>query len=147
VRGDAGHLVGAAYRGASVGMRGGAILIEGKAGNEIGANMRRGFIAIGGDCGDFAGGGLIAGSVFIFGRPGVRTGAGLKRGTVAVWGETALLPTFRYDCDYRPVFLALYLRQLREWGFPLKDDAPGVWRRYSGDLVSLGKGEVLVKRG
>jgi formylmethanofuran dehydrogenase subunit C len=147
VRGDAGHLVGAAYRGAAVGMRGGAILVEGKAGNEIGANMRRGLIAVGGDCGDFAGGGMIAGSVFVFGRPGVRTGAGMKRGTVAVWGEAALLPTFRHDCDYRPVFLALYLRQLRAWGFPLKDDSPGVWRRYSGDLVSLGKGEVLLRLG
>lgn len=145
VHGDAGHLIGAAYRGAPVGMRGGVILIEGKAGNEIGAHMRRGLIAIGGDCGDFAGVGLVAGSIFVFGQPGVRTGAGMKRGTIAVWGQAVLLGTFRYDCDYQPPFMALYLRQLRAMGFPLKDEAPRLWQRYSGDLVSLGKGEVLVR--
>src|SRR5262249_51404695 len=36
VHGDAGHLVGAAYRGSAAGMRGGVILVDGKAGNEIG---------------------------------------------------------------------------------------------------------------
>ena len=88
---------------------------------------------------------LIAGSIFVFGRPGVRVGAGMKRGTIALWGELpGLLPTFRYDCEYRPVFLALYLRQLRAWGFPLVEESSrGMWRRFSGDLVALGKGEVL----
>jgi len=145
VRGDAGHLVGAAYRGSRLGMRGGAILIEGKAGNEVGATMRRGLIVVGGDTADFTGVSMIAGSVFVFGRPGVRVGAGMKRGTIAVWGgPPALLPTFRFDCAYRPVFLSVYLRQLRQWGFPVADEwLRGSYRRYSGDLVALGKGEVL----
>jgi formylmethanofuran dehydrogenase subunit C len=144
VHGDAGHLVGAGYRGSRHGMRGGAILIDGKAGNELGSAMRRGLIAVGGDAGDFAGVGLTAGSVFVFGRPGARTGAGMKRGTVAVFSEPALLPTFRFDCVYRPVFVRLYLRQLLAWGF--RAAAPfleGSFRRYSGDLVALGKGEIL----
>jgi hypothetical protein len=38
-------------------------------------------------------------------------------------------------------------RQLRAWGFRVPDDLPGVWRRYRGDLVSLGKGEVLLRQG
>ena len=145
VRGDAGHLVGAAYRGSRRGMRGGVILVEGRAGNEIGSTMRRGLIAVGGDTGDFTGVSLIAGSVFVFGQTGVRVGAGMKRGTIALWGgPPALLPTFRFACDYRPIFLALYLRQLQQWGFPLADEWwRGSWRRYSGDLVALGKGEVL----
>jgi formylmethanofuran dehydrogenase subunit C len=149
LHGNAGHLVGAGYRGCRFGMRGGAILIEGNAGNEIGATMRRGFIAIGGDTGDFPGVSMIAGSVFVFGKPGIRVAAGMKRGTVAVFGaEPALLPTFRYDCTYRPVFLRLYLRQLRAWGFPVAPDfEAGRYRRYSGDLVSLGKGEVLYWQG
>ena len=59
-------------------------------------------------------------------------------------GPPQLLPTFRYDCLYRPVFLRLYLRQLRAWGFPVPAGYDGAaYRRYSGDLVSLGKGEVL----
>jgi formylmethanofuran dehydrogenase subunit C len=149
VRGDAGHLAGAAYRGSRVGMRGGVLLIEGKAGNEVGAGMRRGLVAVGGDTGDFPGASLIAGSVFLFGKPGLRAGAGMKRGSVVACGEApALLPTFRYDCDYRPVFLRLYLRQLREWSFPVRDELfRGSWRRYSGDLVALGKGEILHWRG
>jgi formylmethanofuran dehydrogenase subunit C len=145
IHGDAGHLVGAAYRGGARGMRGGVILIDGNAGNEIGGTMRRGFIAIGGATGDFPGVSLIAGTVFLFGQPGVRLGAGMKRGSIAVFGPLPrLLPTFRSDCTYRPVFLQLYLRQLLAWGFPLPGDVMGgVYQRYSGDLVALGKGEVL----
>jgi len=126
-------------------MRGGVLLIDGKAGNEIGSTMRRGLIAVGGAAGDFAGVGLIAGSVFVFGEPGVRVGAGMKRGTIALFTDAPpLLPTFRLDCVYRPVFMRLYLRQLVTWGFAAA--APfveGTYRRYSGDLVALGKGEVL----
>ncbi len=145
VHGDAGHLVGAAYRGARLGMRGGVILIDGKAGNEVGATMRRGLIAIGGACGDFAGVSLIAGSIFLFDRCGARPGAGMKRGSLAFFGEPPqLLPSFRYDCTYRPAFMAVYLRQLKAGGFPIDERfLGGSWKRYSGDLVSLGKGEIL----
>ena len=66
VHGDAGDLVGAAYRGSRQGMRGGVILVDGTAGNEIGATMRRGLIAVGKDVGEFAGVNLIAGSIFAF---------------------------------------------------------------------------------
>jgi formylmethanofuran dehydrogenase subunit C len=144
VHGDAGHLIGAAYCGAPVGMRGGVILIDGKAGDEVGANMRRGLIAIGGDSGDFLGVSMLAGSVFVFGNPGIRPGAGMKRGTIAVGGNVALLGTFRYDCEYQPMFIRVYLQQLLKWGFAAAERClQGSWRRYSGDLVALGKGEVL----
>jgi formylmethanofuran dehydrogenase subunit C len=146
IHGDAGHLVGAAYRGSPRGMRGGVILVDGQAGNEIGTRMRRGLIALGGNTGDFTGAGLIAGSIFVFGQPGLRTGAGMKRGTVALFGGVPnLLPTFRYDCLYRPIFLSWYLRRLRSWGFNVPQRClSGEYRRYSGDLVDLGKGEILV---
>jgi formylmethanofuran dehydrogenase subunit C len=145
VHGNAGHLVGAAYRGSRAGMRGGVILVDGNAGNEIGATMRRGFIAIGGDTGDFVAVSLIAGTVFVFGQPGIRIGAGMKRGTLALFGaRPSLLSTFRFDCVYRPVFMNLYLRQLRAWNFPIREDCSHrSFRRFSGDLVALGKGEIL----
>jgi formylmethanofuran dehydrogenase subunit C len=145
VHGDAGHLIGAAYRGAAVGMCGGVIVIEGNAGNEVGAHLRRGLIAVGGDVGAFVGVSMIAGGVFVFGQTGPRPGAGMKRGTLAFAGEMpGLLPSFRYDCDYWPVFLSLYLRQLRAWGFPVEARLfRGSWRRYSGDLIEMGKGEIL----
>jgi formylmethanofuran dehydrogenase subunit C len=149
VHGDAGHLAGAAYRGSRIGMRGGVLLIDGRAGNEVGSTMRRGLIAIGGAVGDFAGVSLIAGSLFLFGPCGPRPGAGMKRGTLAFLGtQPVLLPTFRHDCTCRPVFLALFLRQLQAWGFRVEDRfLTGTWRRYSGDLLSGGKGEVLVWQG
>lgn len=145
VHGDAGNLVGAAYHGSRVGMRGGVILIEGKAGSEVGATMRRGLIAIGGPVGDFPGMGLIAGSLFLFGPGGARPGAGMKRGTIAFLGPPPpLLDTFRPACTYQPVFITLYLRQLRAWGFPVADRfLGGHWRRYAGDLLAGGKGEIL----
>ena len=145
VRGDAGDFVGAVYRGGQVGVRGGVLLVEGKAGDEIGAHLRRGLIVIGGEAGDFAGAAMIAGSVFVFGRTGLRPGAGMKRGTLAFGGDLpGLLPSFRYDCDCRPLFLGLYFRQLRAWGFPVPDRLfRGGWRRFSGDLIELGKGEIL----
>jgi formylmethanofuran dehydrogenase subunit C len=137
--------VGAAYRGSRAGMRGGVILVESNAGNEIGGTMRRGLIVIGGDTGDFVAVSLIAGTVFVFGKPGIRIGAGMRRGTIALFGErAALLPTFRCDCLYHPVFMDIYLRQLRAWHFPVKEEfSGGIYQRYSGDLVALGKGEIL----
>jgi formylmethanofuran dehydrogenase subunit C len=145
VHGGAGHLVGAAYRGSRLGMRGGVILIDGRAGNEIGATMRRGLIAIGGASGDFPGVSMIAGTIFLFGPCGVRAGAGMKRGTIAFFGEPPpLLHSFHYACTYRPEFMALYLRQLKTWGFAVEERyRGGRWRRWNGDLVSLGKGEIL----
>jgi formylmethanofuran dehydrogenase subunit C len=145
IHGNAGHLVGAGYRGSRTGMRGGVILVEGNAGNEVGSTMRRGLIAIGGEVGDFAGVSLIAGSIFLFGQPGLRLGAGMKRGTIAVFAsQPPLLPTFRFDCAYRPVFLELYLRQFAAWCFAVAEQyRRGFYRRYSGDLVALGKGEIL----
>jgi formylmethanofuran dehydrogenase subunit C len=146
VRGDAGHLVGAAYRGSRSGMRGGVILIDGDAGNEVAATMRRGLIAVGGATGDFAGVSLIAGSLFLFGAVGARPGAGMKRGTIACLGAAPpLLPTFRDACTYRPAFVSLYLRQLRAWGFAVEERfLGGTWKRYCGDLVAQGKGEILM---
>ena len=149
VRGRAGHLVGGSYRGSASGMKGGAIVVAGNAGNEVGCGMRRGLIAIGGSVGDFAGFNFIAGTIVVSGGFGIRCGAGMRRGSIITLGDEkqqpALLPSFRYDCTYRPQFLALYLRQLRDWGFAIDPAAMGGWfRRYTGDLVALGKGEVLM---
>ncbi|MER3417231.1 MAG: formylmethanofuran dehydrogenase subunit C [Gemmataceae bacterium] len=151
IAGNAGHALGAAYRGSRVGMRGGVILVHGSAGNEVGSHMRRGFIAVGQSVGDFAGVGMIAGSIFVFGTPGIRIGAGMKRGSIVCLGPASalsLLPTFRYDCRYQPVFLRLYLLRLAQLGWShVRDFLDAWWDRYSGDLVELGKGEILQRVG
>lgn len=146
IHGHAGHLLGAGYRGSRLGMRGGIILVDGDAGHEVASGMRRGFIAVRGAVADFAGASMIAGSLFLFGKCGARTGAGMKRGTIAVFGEhPQLLPSFHFDCVYQPAFLRIYLRTLREAGFLSAENfGSASFRRYSGDLVALGKGEILV---
>src|SRR5213079_1212556 len=104
--GSAGDHVGAAYPGSRRGMRGGELLIDGDAGDELAAVMRRGLIAVGGRVGAFAAAGMVAGSVFAFGPVGPHPGAGMKRGTFAALGPAPeFLPTFRYDCSYRPAFI------------------------------------------
>jgi len=148
VKGNAGHGLGGAYRGSPRGMNRGLIVVEGDAGNEVGSAMRRGVIVVGGDTGDFTGAFMIAGSILVFGRLGERAGAGMKRGTIVAYQAPKLLPTFRYACTYRPAFLRVFLRELRELGLAIEADRlEGRYRRYSGDLTALGKGEILVWEG
>jgi formylmethanofuran dehydrogenase subunit C len=149
VKGNAGHLTGAAYRGSSKGMTGGTILVDGNAGNEIGLTMRRGIIAIGGSAGDTVGFNMIAGTVLVFGECGIRPGAGMRRGTLVLIGPIPpqLLPSFRYATTYQPPAIRLLLRTIKDQGF---DFDPALvqseYDLYHGDLVSVGRGEILFRR-
>jgi formylmethanofuran dehydrogenase subunit C len=155
IRGNAGDFVGAVYRGGRRGMTGGEILIDGDAGNEVGRAMRRGLIAVGGRAGDAIGFDLIAGSILASGAIGNRPGGGMKRGTIAFLGTDLgerpgpppqLLPTFKFAGVFRPVFLRFYLKHLREMGFFVPDECfPAAYRRYCGDFLELGKGEILIR--
>ena len=148
IEGDAGHAVGSAYRGSQVGMAGGEIIVHGRAGNEVGNGLRNGLIAIGGDCGDFAGVNLLAGTIIVLGQLGIRSGAGMKRGTIVAMKRTEILPTFSYASRYRPDFLRLYLKRLRDFGLPVTDaQIAGAYHRWSGDSVELNRGEILVLDG
>ena len=153
VGGSAGDFAGAALPGSRVGMREGVILVAGDAGADVGLAMRRGVIAVGGRMGDGAGRGMVAGSVFGFGPVGRHPGAGMKRGTLALFGlvdadSSPILPTFEPSGSFRPHVLTLYLRQLAGWGFAVPPGAfAGRVRRYNGDRVAGGKGEILVASG
>jgi formylmethanofuran dehydrogenase subunit C len=150
IRGDAGDFLGAADPGSRSGMREGVILVEGSVGDDAGLAMRRGLIAISGAAGDGLGRAFIAGSIFAFGAVGRLAGAGMKRGTLALFGlpdpsNPDLLPTFAPSGRSRPPFVTLYLRQLRQWGFPVPERVfSGMLERYNGDLVERGQGEVLI---
>ena len=147
VEGNAGDDLGAALPGSRVGMRGGVILVGGKAGDGVGLALRRGLIAVAGSVGAGAGRGLVAGSIFVGGRVGPGLGRGMKRGTIAVWDEANPGfdpgPTFEPTGSWRPPVVAIYLKQLSEWGFPVGDQAgPGGFRRYNGDRATGGQGEI-----
>lgn len=149
VHGSTGHCVGAVYRGGRRGMTGGEIFIDGDAGNELGHTLRRGLIAVGGSAGDGLGFNMLAGSILVFGAAGIRPGAGMRRGTIGLLGSQPappMLPTFKFSCTYRPEFLRVYLLHLRRNKFAVPDEClPAAYRRYSGDFLELGKGEILVR--
>jgi formylmethanofuran dehydrogenase subunit C len=109
--------------------------------------MRRGLIAVGGDTGDFPCLNMIAGTVLVFGTTGARAAAGMRRGTLAVLGDAPrLLNTFRSAGDCKLAFLRIYFTLLRRRGFDVPaqlDDAD--YRVFTGDLLTVGKGEVLVR--
>ena len=99
-----------------------------------------------GNCGEFTAAAVIAGTILVFGSVGRHLAAGLKRGTVMTFGPPpVLLPTFRFDCSYRPAITDLYLRQLRRFGFAVPDAVlRGPVRRFRGDFAALGKGDLQV---
>jgi formylmethanofuran dehydrogenase subunit C len=150
IEGNAGNCLGAGYRGATRGMTGGEILVTGSAGDEVGTALRRGLIAVANSVGHAAGFGMIAGSLMFFGDVGRHCGAGMKRGSISLFSTThrvELLPSFRFACIDRPTFLAVYLRHLTRLGFALPDGCLNAdYDHYCGDLIELGKGEILIRR-
>ena len=148
VRGSAGHFAGAAYRGYTKGMTGGTIVIHGDAGQMAGARMRRGLVVVRGCCGDVPGFNMKAGTVLIGGLPGARPGAIMTRGTVILLTPPPhLLPTFRYNCAYRPSFWPLLRTALADAGVDFPEIGPNArFDSYCGDVTEGGRGEILLLR-
>jgi formylmethanofuran dehydrogenase subunit C len=145
VRGSAGGRLGGAYAGSRAGMRGGEIVVHGDAGEEAGAGLRRGLIAVGGRTGDAAGLSALAGTIVAFGALGAHPGAGMRRASIVAMTAATLLPTYVRACTYRPPFLRLFLRRLRELGLPVTDEQiEGRYARWSGDGLELRRGEILI---
>jgi formylmethanofuran dehydrogenase subunit C len=145
VRGAAGRRLGGAYAGSRAGMRGGEILVHGDAGGELGAGVRRGLIAVGGRAGDAAGLSALAGTIVVFGALGAKAGAGMRRASIVAMSEPELLPTYARAATYRPLFVRLILRRLRELGLRVADaQIDGRYTRWSGDALELNRGEILI---
>jgi len=149
IHGDAGHQLGAAYRGSPEGMTGGVIVVGGDVGLEAGAFMRRGMLIIHGNVDSFLGVHMNGGEIFVFGKIAKRLGAEAKGngGFIACFGGVeSILPTYVYDTTFRPDFMKLYLRQLRD---QLGIEAAGKYleasfKRYRGDIAVGGTAEILV---
>jgi len=145
IGGNAGPRAGAAPLGYKRGMTGGDLVVRGSAGQEAGASMRRGLLVVAGAAGARTGLGMIAGSVVVFGSAGPDTGLWSKRGSVVALGPVTPPATYAYVCTYQPVYLRLLLTRLRVvYKMPVKRrHLDGLYRRYSGDMAELGKGEIL----
>jgi formylmethanofuran dehydrogenase subunit C len=124
-------------------------VVLGDAGDEAGSRMRRGVLAVAGRCGRHAGVGIIAGTLVLVGEAGDGAGLWSKRGSIVALGPIAIPPTYQYACTYQPVHLRLILGRLRQaFGLPVESrHLTGLYRRYSGDLADLGKGEILTWTG
>jgi formylmethanofuran dehydrogenase subunit C len=145
INGNAGPRAGAAPHGFKRGMTGGELIVRGSAGPEAGAAMRRGLLVITGAAGSRTGLGMIAGTVVVLGRSGADTGLWSKRGSVVALGRITPPTTYIYACTYQPAHLRLLLTRLRDrYQLPIRRrHLTGFYRRYSGDMAELGKGEIL----
>lgn len=147
IRGSAGDSLGAAQPGSRRGMRDGLIVVDGPVGTDAGLSMRRGLIALGGASGDGLGRGMIAGTIVSLGTVGRRAASGMKRGTLVLVGPGRGFepsPTFAPAGQFQVPVLAIYLKALRDRGFPVPtglEDRP--FGRYNGDLLDGGQGEIL----
>jgi len=145
VRGSAGRRLGGAYAGSRAGMRGGEIVVHGDAGAEAGTGLRRGLIAVGGSVGEAAGLSALAGTLVAFGALGKHPGAGMRRASIVAMTPPELLPTYAPACTYRPLFVRLCLLRLRALGLPVTDaHVEGPYTRWSGDVLELNRGEILI---
>lgn len=147
IAGNAGDRLGAGRLAAARGMTGGEIIVRGNAGAEIGATMRRGTVVVAGSAGPRAGLGMIAGNVIVLGSAGEDAGRFNKRGTIAVFGRVSVPSTYGFACTYRPPHIAVTVAHLRAHrGLAIADDTPTTrFRRYSGDMAELGRGEMLAR--
>lgn len=145
IKGDAGPRAGAAPLGYKRGMSGGELIVRGSAGPEAGATMRRGLLVIAKSAGERTGLGMIAGTVVIFGTAGRETGLWSKRGSVVALGRITPPGTYALACTYQPIMLRLVLTRLSaKYGLSVqRKHLTGSYRRYSGDMAELGKGEIL----
>ena len=145
ISGSSGARAGAAASEYKRGMSGGELIVRGSVGPEAGASMRRGTLVIGGRAGERAGLGMIAGNIIVFGAAGIEAGLWSKRGSVVALGQITPPGTYAYACTYHPIHLRVMLIRLQSvYRFKVgKKQITGLYRRYSGDMAELGKGEIL----
>ena len=128
-------------------MRGGTIIVDGNAGNEIGLLMQEGVIAIGGQAGDMIGFNMTGGTVLVLGNAGIRPGAGMHGGTIALFGpnaaarvaELSVRPQRRSRKSWLP-FCKNCKAKRRDHS---KQRSRPKWTVYIGDQIADGTGEIL----
>jgi len=145
ILGSAGDRLGAPRPGASRGMTGGEIIVTGNVGADAARRVRRGLIVVGGGTGPGAAHAMIAGTILVAGRLGAGAGLWSKRGSVIALGGVEIPGTYQYACTYRPPFVPVLLRYLeRVRGFATQSRfATGRYKRWTGDVADVGKGEIL----
>ncbi|GLS42440.1 formylmethanofuran dehydrogenase subunit C [Methylobacterium brachythecii] len=145
IEGDAGDNAGGAVYAAKAGLDGATLIVRGSAGDGLGDRMRRGIIFVE-KAGARAGQRMIAGTI-VAGSVGDEPGYGMRRGTIVAGSHGTLLPTFAETGTPDLVFLRLLARSLAHLGAGHAELLKGTMRRYSGDLATIGKGELFTPAG
>lgn len=145
VSGNVGDRLGAPAPGERDGMSGGAVVVTGSAGDLCGERQRRGLIVVKQTAGAYAGGRMLGGTIWALGGFGHGLGVQMRRGTVLTPNLENPLSTFT-DCGHHTLgILAIMSRHYaNELGSLCPTLPTGPVRRLTGDMASLGRGEILV---
>ena len=144
IDGDAGDFLGGPLAGERTGMRGGVVLVRGRAGMQAGDRLRRGLILIEGDAGEHAGSAMVAGTLVVCGTAGALPGILMRRGTIVLGQADNLAPSFVPAIRTGLVFIALLARAVAPFSEPAAACVRAAGARYLGDMATLGKGEVFI---
>lgn len=145
IDGDVGDRAASHLPGSMDGMRGGTLIVRGRAGDRFGDRMRRGTAVVFGDVGDFLASRLVAGTIAVGGAAGAHVGFGMRRGSVVFAGSApGAAPTFVPALADAAVAWQLLARDIARYGGPFAGLAARRPRRHLGDLSSDGRGELIV---
>ncbi len=145
VSGSAGDCVGGIKAGEKFGMTGGQVVVEGSIGARAGDRMRRGTIIARGTFGTHAGSRMMGGTLWTESGFGPEPGPLLRRGTLIGPTVDALLPTFVDGGRHDLVVLGILSQHMKRALGDLAPEAlPREVRKYSGDMATIGKGELLL---
>src|SRR4051812_14007201 len=137
IDGDVGDHAAGSLPGSLDGMRGGTLIVHGRAGDRLADRMRRGTAIVCGDVGDFLASRLVAGTIAIGGRAGAHIGYGMRRGSVVFAGAApSVAPTFVAALGDASVAWQLLARDLASHGGPFAGLPTRRIRRHLGDLSS-----------
>jgi formylmethanofuran dehydrogenase subunit C len=136
VHGNANDYLASPYRGASEGMRGGKIVVDGNVGSDSGAYMHGGLIKIkGSNTGQFLGFHMRDGIIHVEKDAGTRVGTNMTGGKIIVSGKVEeLMPTFTIDSVKPKVKI------------DDTESAAGPFYVFLGDLAEKGTGKLFVSK-
>jgi formylmethanofuran dehydrogenase subunit C len=145
IAGDVGDHAASSLPGSMDGMRGGTLIVRGRAGDRFADRMRRGTALVFGDVGDFLASRLVAGTIAIGGRAGAHVGYGMRRGSIVFAGTApSVAPTFVPALADAAVAWQLLARDLARAGGPFTGLPVRRIVRHLGDLSADGRGELIL---
>ncbi len=135
IMGNAGDYLASPYRGSSVGMSKGKIIVHGNVGSDVAVFMKGGVIKVHGNAGPFLGFRMRGGTVHVEKNVGNRVGACMTGGKIVVSGFLEeMMPTFTVDGVKANV-------KIDE-----AEKASGPFYVFIGDLAETGNGKIFVSK-